>query len=80
MLSNLRNPPEPFENVIRTHFRLKARSIMKQLDQWLAQDDGKLISQDGAYNQKMAAGGSSNGFQTDVEELKDELQKLMLSG
>lgn len=53
---------------------------MKQLDQWLAQDDGKLISQDGAYNQKMAAGGSSNGFQTDVEELKDELQKLMLSG
>ena len=80
MLGNLRNPPEPFEDIIRTHFRLKARSIIAQLDQWLAQDDGKPISQDGASGPR-SAGVSSNGFQADVEELKEELRKLeMMNG
>lgn len=78
MLGNLRNPPEPFEDVIRTHFRLKARSIMAQLDDWLGQDDGKPIGDGGYSGHKTPAGGSSNGFQADVEELKSLLTKLQL--
>lgn len=33
-MDNLKNPPEPWADVIQTHFRLKARSIEAQLDQW----------------------------------------------
>lgn len=81
MLGNLKNPPEPFADVIRTHFRLKARSILKQLDEWLALDDNKTLMGDGGYvapNVKGAsAGGSSNGFAEDVEELRGILRRLM---
>lgn len=82
MLGNLKNPPEPFGDVIRTHFRLKARSIMKQLDEWVQLDDGKSLSGDGAQpspnaRNGPAPGGSSNGFLEDVEELKGLLRKLM---
>lgn len=80
MLGNLKNPPEPFADVIRTHFRLKARSICTQLDEWLAQDDGKSTTGDGGYNIKQlaaaAVGASSNGFQRDVDELKKVLKQL----
>jgi len=80
MLGNLKNPPEPFADVIRTHFRLKARSICAQLDEWLAQDDGKSTTGDGGYNIKQlaaaAVGASSNGFQRDVDELKKVLKQL----
>ncbi|KAH9927315.1 uncharacterized protein B0H18DRAFT_1004044 [Fomitopsis serialis] len=77
MLGNLKNPPEPFEDVVRTHFRLKAKSITAQLDQWLAIDDGKSIT-DGGYggSKNSVATGSSNGFQADVEELKRLLVQL----
>ncbi|KAH9833805.1 ubiquitin conjugating enzyme family protein [Rhodofomes roseus] len=78
MLGNLKNPPEPFEDVIRTHFRLKAKSIMAQLDQWLAIDDGKPIT-DGGYGgllKNPTGAGSSNGFQADVDELKRLLTQL----
>ncbi|GBE80076.1 ubiquitin conjugating enzyme family protein [Sparassis latifolia] len=75
MLGNLKNPPEPFGDVIHTHFRLKARSIVEQLDRWLAEDDGRPIG-DGGYSPKAAAGGSSSGFQSDVNELKSLLLKL----
>ncbi|KZT70316.1 hypothetical protein DAEQUDRAFT_689428 [Daedalea quercina L-15889] len=78
MLGNLKNPPEPFEDVIRTHFRLKAKSIIAQLDNWLAIDDGKSIT-DGGYGGKISvAAGSSNGFQADVEEMKRLLTQLQL--
>lgn len=80
MLGNLRNPPEPFGDVIRTHFRLKARPIMKQLDTWLTQDDGKTLEQDGALSAQMRHGkasGSSNAFRKDVADLKIILQKLI---
>ncbi len=77
MLENLKNPPEPFEDVIRTHYRLKARSIKKQLDQWLAQDDGKTTTPDGGgYGGERVVGGSNNGFKADVEELKKLLDTL----
>lgn len=35
MGNNLRNPPYPFEDVIKTHFRLKANAIRAQLDKWV---------------------------------------------
>ncbi|KAL4245719.1 hypothetical protein ABKN59_001670 [Abortiporus biennis] len=77
MLDNLKNPPEPFEDVIRTHFRLKARSICTQLDSWLQLDDGKATNADGAYAaQKTSRSVPDNGLGQDVEELKDLLGKL----
>ena len=83
MLNNLKNPPERFADVIRTHFRLKARSILKQLDEWLKLDDGKLLNSDGAYSAPgtpKVAGSSSNGFAEDVQELRGLLDKLMAGG
>ncbi|KAI0638576.1 ubiquitin conjugating enzyme family protein [Trametes polyzona] len=76
MLGNLKNPPEPWADVIRTHFRLKAKSIMAQLDKWLAEDDGAATVADGGFHQKAVASGSSNGFAEDVAELKALLTKL----
>ncbi|OBZ70225.1 Baculoviral IAP repeat-containing protein 6 [Grifola frondosa] len=76
MLGNLKAPPEPWGDVIRTHFRLKARSIIVQLDKWLEEDDGKATTGDGAYTQKSVASGSSNGFRADVDELKTLLTRL----
>ncbi|THH13280.1 hypothetical protein EW146_g6917 [Bondarzewia mesenterica] len=76
MLGNLQNPPEPFGDVIRTHFRLKARSIGSQLDRWLTMDDGKPTSPDGAVSHRALAGQSSNGFSSDIMELKRTMQQL----
>jgi hypothetical protein len=81
MLGNLRSPPEPFADIIRTHFRLKARSLMTQLDQWLTQDDGKITSS-GEYQgpgKESGAGTSSNGFAKDIADLKLALQELQTS-
>ncbi|KAL1944113.1 hypothetical protein VTO73DRAFT_3298 [Trametes versicolor] len=76
MLGNLKNPPEPWADVIRTHYRLKANSIKAQLDKWLADDDGVVTVGDGAFHQKAVASGSSNGLAEDVAELKALLTKL----
>lgn len=77
MLGNLKSPPEPFGDIIRTHFRLKTRSISAQLDRWLSQDDGLQTANDGASScGRMGVGGSANGLQTDVEELKRLLKQL----
>ena len=46
MLEYLKTPPEGFEDIVETHFRLKARSLAKQLDAWLRDDDGKLLAHD----------------------------------
>lgn len=81
MLENLKNPPEPWADVIHTHFKLKAREISEQLDKWLKEDDGRAVQSDGsAYSAIDRAGimpgGSSNGFKKDVDEMKQLLQKL----
>jgi len=80
MLGNLRNPPEPWEDVIRTHFRLKARSITKQLNHWLQTDDGRQIAEDGAGIESRSpaagGGGSSNGMKKDVDALIDLMNGL----
>lgn len=84
MLGNIKNPPEPFGDIIRTHFRLKARSIREQLDRWLAQDDGKPTTGDGGgygspltkKNDGESAGASLSAFAKDVAELKGILEAL----
>ncbi|KAK7470678.1 hypothetical protein VKT23_002100 [Stygiomarasmius scandens] len=78
MLGNLKNPPEPFGDIIRTHFRLKARSVSQQLDQWLTQDDGKpTLSDGGGFSSSRAeVGGSSNGLKQDIDEMKQLLAQL----
>ncbi|KAJ8522297.1 hypothetical protein ONZ45_g1120 [Pleurotus djamor] len=80
MLGNLRNPPEPFGDVIRTHFRLKAQSIKRQLDEWLSKDDGKTTAGDGGgfvgSLVRTDAASSNNGFAQDIEELKTLLDSL----
>ncbi|KAN0131396.1 hypothetical protein V8E53_010773 [Lactarius tabidus] len=79
MLGNLKNPPEPFGDIIRTHFRLKARSVSAQVDQWLSQDDGLQTVNDGASG-RAGQGGSANGLQADIEELKRMMEQLQESG
>jgi len=77
MLGNLKAPPEPFGDVIRTHYQLKAQAISSQLDKWLALDDGKPISGD-AFNisGRSDAGSSSSAFKKDVEEMQSLLKQL----
>lgn len=76
MLGNLKNPPEPFADIIQTHFRLKARSISSQLDAWLGMDDGKQTTPDGGvYSGNMKSEGSAS-LAKDIEELKKLLRKL----
>ena len=80
MLGNLRNPPEPFRSVILNHFRMKAPELQKQLDDWLALDDGKPLEADGALSaaprNHRGASGSSSAFRKDVQDLKAALRKL----
>ncbi|KAI9507568.1 hypothetical protein F5148DRAFT_1204007 [Russula earlei] len=82
MLGNLKNPPDPFGDIIRTHFRLKAQSISAQLDQWLAHDDGLPTANDGASAScgRGYLGSSANGLQADIEELTRLLKQLQDGG
>ncbi|KZS97566.1 hypothetical protein SISNIDRAFT_449083 [Sistotremastrum niveocremeum HHB9708] len=79
MLGNLKNPPEPFENVIRTHFKLKAKTITQQLDTWLEMDDGRRVMGDfhglAAENRNQPSTSSSE-FKKHVAELKEYLAAL----
>lgn len=85
MLGNLKNPPEPFADIIHTHFKLKAHSIKKQLDDWLKEDDARATVADNAgfiptKSTKTAGnaipGGSASAFKKDVDELKVLLTQL----
>lgn len=78
MLGNLKNPPEPFADVIQTHFRLKAKSISAQLDEWYKLDDGASTAGDGASVRRrgVVPGTSSNGFKKDIDELKALLSQI----
>jgi hypothetical protein len=83
MVGNLKTPPEPFGDIIRTHFRLKAVSIEQQLDKWLTMDDGKPT--DGRNGGEFAilptiGGSSSAAFRKDVAEMKRLLNILSSKG
>lgn len=76
MLDTLRNSPEPFEEIIRTHFRLKAKAISDQLDKWLAEDDGKSTTGDGGgYTGAKNEGSSNSEFRKDIQELKKVIKE-----
>ncbi|PFH46326.1 hypothetical protein AMATHDRAFT_70134 [Amanita thiersii Skay4041] len=75
MLGNLKNPPEPFGDVIHTHFRLKEQYIRAQLDKWLESDDGRTTVGDGGMGQTRNGEGN-NGMKKDVDELKGLLIQL----
>lgn len=86
MANNLKNPPFPFENEIKTHFRLKAKAIRAQLDRWKAEDDGKPTNRDyfGVSPPNTASGASSSQTPFDVSakhlrSLLDELDPVELS-
>ncbi|KAH7344763.1 hypothetical protein B0J17DRAFT_702352 [Rhizoctonia solani] len=77
MLGNLKAPPEPFADVITTHFRLKARSLFKQLDEWLELDDGRpLDGQNGGGQPNSTGTGAGQPLRRDVQEFKSLLLKL----
>ncbi|KAJ3999011.1 hypothetical protein F5050DRAFT_1893090 [Lentinula boryana] len=79
MLDALQNPPEPFEEVIRTHFRLKAHSIQEQMDDWLNEDDGRALVPDGAEYSgpgRDSIPSGPNGFKDDIDALADLLKDL----
>lgn len=76
MLGNLKNPPEPFQDVIKTHFRLKSKAITRQLDRWLDMDDGHPINGPNSGVTTTGKGSHGSAFQRDVAELKDLLQKI----
>ena len=76
MLGNLREPPEPFEDVIRTHFRLKAKEISKQLDKWLEMDDKKAISPEYSSSESTSKAAESGALKTSVTKLKEMLKQL----
>ena len=77
MLGNLKTPPEPFADIIRTHFRLKAKSISLQLDDWLRKDDGRPTIGDGGASHSHSTGASgSNGLSKDIEELKGMMKAM----
>lgn len=59
MLEYLKNPPEGFEEIIKTHFKLKARSLKKQLDKWLEEDDGKPLHADSMTAIRAYSAGTS---------------------
>ncbi|KZO91353.1 hypothetical protein CALVIDRAFT_521696 [Calocera viscosa TUFC12733] len=85
MMGNLKNPPEPFADIIRTHFRLKARSLRVQLNKWLALDDGASINEaqytahgknKATARTPSAAERSKSVMAANVEGLKQLLQEL----
>jgi len=76
MLGQLKNPTEPFADVIRTHFRLKRKAITKQLDDWVRMDDGQPTLGDGGGASISGSGGSNAQLSKDVDELKKLIQAL----
>ena len=85
MLENLQEPPPPFADVIRTHFRLKAKEISAQLDRWVSLDDGISINRSnhgGPAGADATPAASARGAQLrkGVDEVKAILARLTANG
>lgn len=87
MANNLKNPPFPFENEIKTHFRLKANSIRAQLDRWKQEDDGRPTNRDnfglvhagGPLSSSSSSSGASSSqtpFDIAAKHLRELLDEL----
>lgn len=48
MLGNMIDPPAPWKSVVDGHFKNKGPHIIKLLDKWLEEDDGRPTVGDGA--------------------------------
>jgi len=85
MLGALQDPLLPFADIIRTHFRLKAKSLAAQLERWLQEDDGGTTDRNGAGNVGVSnfgpsPGGVRNGMKRNVDDLLALIAKLTLNG
>lgn len=78
MLGNLKEPPSPFEDIISTHFRLKAKAISEQLDRWAQLDKGHGGASVPKNLEPFGEGASVSvdQMQSDVKELKQLLAEL----
>lgn len=84
MLGMLQDPPPPFADIIRTHFRLKAKSLATQLDRWLQEDDGGATDRNstgnvvvtGVSNFGPSPGGGRNGMKKSADDLLAIIVKL----
>lgn len=63
VLSNLVSPPEPWRAVVQGHFKNKGPSIIKLLDKWLEEDDGRALAGDGHVYMNQPAGPPANPTQ-----------------
>ncbi|KAL1412563.1 hypothetical protein Q8F55_000310 [Vanrija albida] len=77
MGNNLANPPFPFENEIKTHFRLKADVIRAQLEQWKTIDDGKSTTGDSYTSVQSATSDRSSSKATSFETAADRMRELL---
>ncbi|MBW0504927.1 hypothetical protein O181_044642 [Austropuccinia psidii MF-1] len=83
ILGSLKNPDPAFKPVIETHFKLKAKVIKDQLDQWLKEDDGQSLQIDnlggvGAIGAAKVGSGDDQLLRKNVEEIKQRLDKLLI--
>lgn len=77
MANNLKNPPFPFENEIKTHFRLKAKAIRAQIDRWKAEDDGKTTNRDYVGISPQAPSSNASSSQTPFDVAAKHLLSLL---
>ncbi|GFZ49786.1 hypothetical protein JCM24511_07189 [Saitozyma sp. JCM 24511] len=80
MGNNIKNPPHPFESEIRTHFRLKAKSIRKQLEAWKKLDDGRDIdsyAHSGFGSSSAAALHTGDKARKAFDKAADEVRRLL---
>ncbi|OCF77874.1 ubiquitin-conjugating enzyme family protein [Kwoniella mangroviensis CBS 8886] len=75
MGNNIKNPPHPFENEIRTHFRLKSKSIRQQIKKWKELDDGKGTSGD-SFMSSASGGDKNRSFDSASKDLLKLLDQL----
>nr|XP_019009265.1 uncharacterized protein I206_05913 [Kwoniella pini CBS 10737]OCF48046.1 hypothetical protein I206_05913 [Kwoniella pini CBS 10737] len=77
MANNIKRPPHPFESEIKTHFRLKSRSIKQQIGNWRKLDDGKPISGD-SYSSGLGQSDKANfnNAAKEVIRLLDQLENV----
>lgn len=93
--NNIKNPPHPckrldcgldvsrltaiVENEIRTHYRLKANYIRKQLDRWKDLDDGKPIAGEhfGGTPSSTEQAKQGSGSQSAFIRAADEVRRLL---
>ncbi|KAK4687368.1 hypothetical protein P7C73_g2746, partial [Tremellales sp. Uapishka_1] len=72
----LKDPPFPFENEIKTHFRLKANAIREQLDKWKQMDDGKPIISQNPGRSEAASSTGETAFDKSSAVLRRLLDEL----